>query len=178
MLVLAVLMSLAGSTTATAQALLDEVWIRVNVRANGYSINDADDTIRRQGVFVAKCYMLINDEGTGYLGRIACENAPGVWVETGDIGYDFLSDGGGRSADDSTSFSNRKGQSIGGYGSHFLFPVFNKMGVLKQVQMRSWGEVIGGSLEPGVSTFWGGYNLGGVAVPAASVPAEVVALFP
>lgn len=120
---------------------IDDVWIRFTARGTGYSIGIADTSVRKPGVFVGRCcmYVTFNAVDVRHDGQIVCETAVGVWSLVSTISFDALADGAGTCADCRQSFTNRKLQLINGYGMHFLFPTI-KNGVLKKVQLRSWGE--------------------------------------
>jgi hypothetical protein len=185
---IAVFLALAfvfASTVSASGPLLDGKWIKLNVKGFGYNIDAADMTKRSKGVFLGSCYMLVKYDyvNTHYTGRIACEASPNVWQETGSISFSItLPDeavgggyaGGAVRPDGYVTIRNKQGHFIGGYGTHFLLPVIRK-GVLKNVLMSSWGEVISGSMNPS-SVFYGGYQIKGRGVP--TVPSVVIAALP
>lgn len=169
-------LSLAWSVTASSQDL-HGTWLRLTVKGNGLVINNSDDTDRRKGVFRGKCYMLIEYDSSSdvYTGRIACEIARNVWAETsGGPTFDRFSDEGGHSRDH-VYFTNRNGYAIEGNGTHLLTPTYNNRGLLKNVRLESYGEILSAStLEPGVSYFMGGYQVKGASILERGVPDGVL----
>lgn len=63
---------------------LDGTWLKLTVKGKGIKVDDADDSVRKNGVFRAKCYMLVEYDASAnvYTGDTACEIATRVWSET------------------------------------------------------------------------------------------------
>lgn len=160
---------------------LDGTWLKLTVKARGIRVNDAADSVRRNGVFRARCYVLVEYDSDldVYTGDTACEIARNVWSETtGGPTFTRFSDEGGYAFNSYAYYTNRNGFAIEGNGTHLLTPKYNRRGVLTRVLISSYGEVHeNSSLDPGVSHFIGGYTVVGVSVIERRVPdGAVIAL--
>ena len=169
----AAVLALGFSVPATAQNL-DDTWLRINVKGTGLNVDIADDSVRTKGRFKGVCYMhIVYDSGSDvYTGETACEIARGLWAETnGGPTFTLFSDGAGVAVSSMAYYTNRNGWEIEGNGTFLLTPVVNKKGVLKTVRVSGYGEINGNSsLNPGVSRFFGGYQVRGARVLETRVP--------
>lgn len=165
-------------SSAFAQSL-DGMWLKLTVKANGINVDNRDDSVRGKGAFRTTCYMLVTSRGSSrYTTTTACLTAGDVWRRMSESpSFTRFSDDGGYASDEDAHYTNRRGHTIEGAGTHLLTPTYNKKGEVTKAKLQSWGGLSRkSSLNPGVTHLLGGYTAVGSSLALKQIPTDVIAV--